>query len=681
MTVSATIGTTTLLVTNQIQSSHYLTTWAVWWTGDAMGVLVVAPFLLVLPDLVRWRPRAAEWVEWVVTLLVIGLVAVGVTSSEVRMLSVVVPLLVWTAWRFQLRGAAPAALIAAGIASWAAAHGWAAFHQETLFAQMASLQTFNATAALSSLVFAALVSERARAREELQGAATELEVRVEQRTGELLSANRQLAEAQRLARIGSWEWHLPTGQVVWTDEMYRIYGYEPGSIEVTYERALERVAPEDVDRIRKNTAQALRVDHDLVVPESEFEIVLPDGGRRTLHARSSVQVGSDGQVVRMVGTVQDVTDVRRAEREHRIALTLQRSLLPERLPRIPGVLLAARYVPATEDMEVGGDWYDVVPLPNGHIGLAVGDVAGHGLRAASIMGQLRMALRAYALEDTSPARVIGRLHHLSQRLDDPDMTTLIYAVYDPETSGLRYASAGHLPPLVVDAEGRAAYLDGEVEPPVGAVSYPGTSQENAFELAAGSTLLMFTDGLVERRGASIRDGLGALRDRARNNGHDLEALCDHLLAEMVGDEVSDDIAMLALRPLSLSGRDAVRLEVPAEPGVLAHLRQTLRRWLREVGAEPADVNELLIASGEAWANAVQHAYGARQGSMEVELRPAGDAVEIVTRDHGRWRPPSEGEGGRGLMLMRGFMDSVDVESGPEGTVITLRKRLHRPDGS
>ena len=116
MTVSATIGTTTLLVTNQIQSSHYLTTWAVWWTGDAMGVLVVAPFLLVLPDLVRWRPRAAEWVEWVVTLLVIGLVAVGVTSSEVRMLSVVIPLLVWTAWRFQLRGAAPAALIAAGIA-------------------------------------------------------------------------------------------------------------------------------------------------------------------------------------------------------------------------------------------------------------------------------------------------------------------------------------------------------------------------------------------------------------------------------------------------------------------------------------------------------------------------------------------------------------------------------------
>src|SRR5439155_2505725 len=219
---------------------------------------------------------------------------------------------------------------------------------------------------------------------------------------------------------------------------------------------------------------------------NEYTSVRPDGAERVLLGRAKLVLDADGVPVRMVGTVQDVTEQKRAEREHRIAETLQRSLLPERLPQIPGVLLAARYVPASKDMEVGGDWYDVVQLPNGQIGLAVGDVAGHGLRAATIMGQLRMALRAYALEDTSPARVLGRLHLLSQRLDDPDMATLIYCVYDPETSGLRYASAGHLPPLVVDAEGRAAYLDGEVEPPVGAVSYPGTSQENAFELAAGS---------------------------------------------------------------------------------------------------------------------------------------------------------------------------------------------------
>ena len=146
---------------------------------------------------------------------------------------------------------------------------------------------------------------------------------------------------------------------------------------------------------------------------------------------------------------------------------------------------------------------------------------------------------------------------------------------------------------------------------------------------------------------------------------------------MVGDKVSDDVAILALRPLSLAGADAVRLEVPADPHVLAHLRQTLRRWLREVGAGSSVVDDLLIATGEAWANAIQHAYGAGQGTIEVQFRPVDDAVEIVTRDRGTWRPESVGEGGHGIGLMRGFADSVDIDSGPDGTVITLRKRLGR----
>ena len=675
MTISATIGTLTLVVSGALPSAKFASAWAVWWTGDAMGVLAVTPFLLVSDEIVRWRPRARDWLEWLVTLAVIGGVTLGVTNTSVRMLSVVIPLLVWAAWRFEQRGAAPAALIAVAIASWAAAHDWPAFRMESLFARMASLQVFNAAVAFSSLVFAALVSERNRSREGLQQAAAELEQRVESRTAEVLNSNRRLAEAQQLARIGSWEWHIPTGQVAWSDEMFRIYGYEPGAFEVTFDRAMERVAPEDADRIRANVAVDLESDRDRELPESDYSIVLPDGERRVLHSRSSLQVGSEGRPIRIIGTVQDVTEARRAEREHRIAETLQRSMLPERLPRIPGVLLAARYVPASEDMEVGGDWYDVVPLPNGQIGLAVGDVAGHGLRAATIMGQLRMALRAYALEDTSPARVLGRLHHLSQRLEEPEMATLVYCVYDPEKAELRYASAGHLPPLVVDANGRAEYLEGDVEPPLGTVSYPDTTTEHRVDLPIGSTLLLFTDGLVERRGASIKDGLGALRDQVAVDGHDLEGLCDRLVRVMVGDAVSDDLALLALRALAL-GPGAVRLEVPAEPQVLAHLRQTLRRWLRELGADPADVNELLIASGEAWANAIQHAYGAGQGSIEVELRPAGAAVEIVTRDRGSWRPASVGEGGRGIELMRGFTDSVDVDTSDEGTVVTLRKRLH-----
>ena len=127
----------------------------------------------------------------------------------------------------------------------------------------------------------------------------------------------------------------------------------------------------------------------------EVRIVRPDGTERILRGQARTEVDESGRPFRMVGTVQEITETKQAEREHRIAETLQRSLLPDRLPEIPGVTLAARYVPATADMEVGGDWYDVVPLPDGHLGLAIGDVAGHGLRAASTMGQLRMALDQY----------------------------------------------------------------------------------------------------------------------------------------------------------------------------------------------------------------------------------------------------------------------------------------------
>jgi len=373
----------------------------------------------------------------------------------------------------------------------------------------------------------------------------------------------------------------------------------------------------------------------------------------------------------MVGTVQDITDSRQAEREHRIAETLQRSLLPERLPDIPGVTLAARYVPATADMEVGGDWYDVVQLANGHVGLAIGDVAGHGLRAASTMGQLRMALRAYALEEESPAAVVNRVHQLVQRFLMPEMVTLVYAVFDPETGTVRYANAGHPPPLVVEG-GAASYLDEALAPPLGAMAHAEYG-ESAGRIEPGSTLLLFTDGLVERRGVSIRDGLARLQTEA--TGHsDLEALCDHLLSAMVGAQVSDDVALLALRRAPLSGRP-LRLRVPAEPNVLASLRQAIRRWLAEAGAGEQDSYDILIACGEACANAVQHAYGARDGSLELEVSLVEGAVEVAVRDAGTWRPSSEREGGQGLHLMHGLMDSVEVESGPGGTMVRMRRRL------
>jgi anti-sigma regulatory factor (Ser/Thr protein kinase) len=192
-------------------------------------------------------------------------------------------------------------------------------------------------------------------------------------------------------------------------------------------------------------------------------------------------------------------------------------------------------------------------------------------------------------------------------------------------------------------------------------------------------LLLFTDGLVERRGSSILDGLTRLKTLAADPGEDLEVLCDHLLDSMVTDEVSDDIALLALRQVPLAA-GPLFLRLPAEPQVLAPLRQTVRRWLREIDADPRIVDDVLVACGEAFANAIQHAYGAKDGLFEVSLVVSDGAVEVTIRDLGSWRPSSGSgraarRGGLGQRLMRELMDSVDVESGPEGTVVRMRRSL------
>jgi PAS domain S-box-containing protein len=693
--ISASVGAGTLVLSGALSAHEFPAAWAVWWTGDAMGVLVVAPFLLSLFQR-PWGGSLRERTEGAALLLLVALVTLLVMNSDRGLMFLVIPLLGWTAWRFQQRGAAPAALIAVAIASWAAAYRLGPFQQGTLFERMITLQSFDATVAFSSLFLAALVTERMRNREALERAADELEVRVTRRTAELSAANEllkreiverhetdrrlrqregQLAEAQQAARVGSWEWLIPEDRVSWSDEMFRIHGFLPQAFPLTFEKALEQVAEDDVARIQTNVKAAFESGRSQHLPDIEYRIVRPDGVERVLRGKAELSVGPNGEPLRMIGTVQDVTERKMAEREHRIAETLQRSLLPDRLPEIPGVLLTARYVPATSDMEIGGDWYDVVQLPDGRVGLAIGDVAGHGLRAASTMGQMRMALRVCALEERSPNRVVTRLRHLVRGQLDAEFATLVYLVFDPDSGTVRFANAGHPPPLVVRGTEGTTYLEGGLGPPLGAVGFADHHLDVTYHLAAGSTLFLFTDGLVERRGATIRDGLDRLKTLVATSGDDLEAMCDHLLAEMVGSDVSDDVALLALRPVRLAS-EPLFLRLPAEPYVLAPFRWTLRRWLGEIGASPQIANDILIACGEACANVIQHAYGAKEGLLEVDLVMLDGTIEVTVRDRGAWRPPGGGRGaGYGERLIRGLMDSVDVKSGSGGTIVRMRRRL------
>jgi PAS domain S-box-containing protein len=366
------------------------------------------------------------------------------------------------------------------------------------------------------------------------------------------------------------------------------------------------------------------------------------------------------------------------EREHKIAEMLQRSLLPERLPTLPGLEVAARYQPAASESEVGGDWYDVIAMPAGQVGLVMGDVAGKGLAAASMVGRLRSAMRAYALEGHAPADVVDRLNQLVwSEVEDGHMTTMVYVVLDPLEGKVTWVNAGHLPPLAVTSDGMARFLEGPSSVPLGVMSYPAYEAAEA-EMPLGGTVLLYTDGLVERPGELLDHGLDRLAAAVRGERVGPQELCDHVLEQLVpAAGASDDVALLALCSPRLS--DRFQIELGSEPGELAAMRALLRRWLRNADGDETEIAEILTATGEAAANAIEHGGSIAGGPpFEVTGHFDGDGVEIVVRDSGGWRERQRSEGGRGLVLMRALMDSVDVEPGPDGTTVRLRRRVGQP---
>jgi|GEM_PF-705960 len=368
-----------------------------------------------------------------------------------------------------------------------------------------------------------------------------------------------------------------------------------------------------------------------------------------------------------------IDNARMYQRERGIAETLQRSLLRTRLPEYPGVAMASRYLPARQEVEIGGDWYDALVLPDGRIGLVMGDVAGRGIEAAAVMGRLQNAVRAYALEGHYPAETLERVTRL---LDIREMATLLYLVFDPATWAVRYANAGHPPPLVLTPDGSVSLLEGG-GPPLGATS-DVAFREIATPIAPGSTLLLYTDGLIEVRGEALDHGLNRLlRAAAAHGPREPERLLDHLVASMLGAEASsDDVALLAMHAAAL---DPARLllQLDAAPPSMPLLRQTLRRWLEQSGVPGPEIFEVSVAASEAFSNAIEHAYSASDARIEVEGRLDGDTLTLTVRDWGQWRPPRGVNRGRGLGLMRGLMDDVSVTPGTDGTLVQMRRRLPR----
>jgi GAF domain-containing protein len=243
------------------------------------------------------------------------------------------------------------------------------------------------------------------------------------------------------------------------------------------------------------------------------------------------------------------------EREHRLATALQRSLMPEELPEVAGVTIDARYLPARD--EVGGDWYDVIELGRGRVGIAIGDVVGHGVRAAALMSQLRASLRAYAIEDRPPGVVLDRVNRVVHTMRGRKMATASYGIFDPKTGELRIASAGHPPPLIVPRSGEPYYMEVEPAPPLGTVPH-SLFQETVARLGAEDSALLYTDGLIEVGRKPLQDGMERLAAAVRGAASS-EDLCGKATRKLVPSEgAEDDVALVALRKSPVPSEIAMR---------------------------------------------------------------------------------------------------------------------------
>jgi PAS domain S-box-containing protein len=396
--------------------------------------------------------------------------------------------------------------------------------------------------------------------------------------------------------------------------------------------------------------------------------------------------GGDGQPVPVGLSVTAVRDVHGVpqqllvqvtdERDRRIAATLQRALLPERLPNIVGVTMAAHIAPGAGGTRVGGDWYDAIALPGGRLGLVVGDVAGHGVDAAARMGELRSVARAYALEGHGTVGLVERMNGYHAALGADLMTTMLFAILEIDSGTLRFVNAGHPPPLVVEEDGTTRIFEG-AGPPLGVMD-TWRYEERVATLSPGMTALLYTDGLVEGRGERLDAGLARLRD-ACAPGADPAALVAAALRATDAAAADDDVTLVAVRAEAALGPLA-RLKLSPDVDALVSLRRLTARWLREAGAEGDEVHDLVMAANEAWQNALEHGTNFARTTIDVELEvnPHGE-VTITIRDAGsRDRAPSDPDRGRGIELMRALADEVTLELAPHGSTVRLRRALRSP---
>jgi anti-sigma regulatory factor (Ser/Thr protein kinase) len=353
---------------------------------------------------------------------------------------------------------------------------------------------------------------------------------------------------------------------------------------------------------------------------------------------------------------------------------LRSLFLPAPPPVTPGIRLTGSYVPAAEGMS--GDWHEAIALPDGTLGLAIGDVTGHGIDAVARMGTLRAALHAYALELHEPNLVLERLNLILPRLG-ARMASVLYAILDADQGILRFASAGHPPILLLAPTGEVSFLRAASSPLLGC-DYGEDRVQGVIALEPGSTLLFYTDGVLEGGSSSVDDALARLAAKVREAASfDLDGLCAHVLSRTAGDGPrADDAAVFACRIVG-TAEPELQLQFDADPSQLRLLRHALGRWLDRLELGQDGRFQLLLAVDEAARNAIEHAYGLEAGSFAVRATHNDSEVAIRVTDAGRWRPARGRRRGRGISLMRKLVDELVIQDLDPGTEVALVKKLNR----
>ncbi len=383
--------------------------------------------------------------------------------------------------------------------------------------------------------------------------------------------------------------------------------------------------------------------------------------------RSSSRLPTDLAHELLVRLAMAIDNARRYMRERRVAHSFQTALLPVAFPKRAGRAFHAAYAPATDEAEVGGDWYDAFDLPDGRLAMSIGDVAGHGLEAAVIMGEVRQTFRVAAMENRDPGAVLDMANRLLMLRPEPTMVTALFATYDGTT--LTYASAGHPPPVLCTAEGQAERLPISGVP-LGVEAGDGRPTWTV-TMPPGALLVLYTDGLIEC-GREVIGGeqalLAAVREQVSvQEGDPAKGIRDRMLGSRRN---TDDVAILTFS-MEEAPMHELDLRYSATPVASRLVRRSVNRFASEAALDGDATFALSVAIGEAVNNVIEHAYLRDPGTLRVQVRREGSRIVSSVEDNGAWRRARREGRGHGLTIIRSLMDGVEVNLSQGGTVIKM----------